>query len=228
MKNLHYSVSLRHAPPGRLESACAALAEAGVDAFHVDLGDGRFTSDLGLGLGAVQVAHATGKPVHVHALMEDPGRHIAAIAAAGATVIYVPVEASAHVHRVLGQIREAGAAAGVAINPGTALTKLSYLFESADRILLLGSEPGSPARAFIGSVFERVRILQENLRYLKKNIPIEGEGWMTIENAARFARFGADSVVLDDAAFFTPEAPQDYTAALKAFRQRVILEQQLV
>lgn len=227
MKTLQFSVALRHAHPGRLESECAALAAAGINAFHVDLSDGRFAPGLGMGLGAIEVARATGVPVHAHCQIEEPGRHVAALAAAGCAVIYIQVESSRHIHRALGQIREAGVAAGIAINPSTPLTKLTYLFDSADRILLLGVEPGAAPRAFVPSVFERVRIVSENVAYLKKNIVIEGEGWMNVENAARFARFGADSVVLDAAGFFNAEA-RDYTEDLSAWRERVAIEQQLV
>lgn len=221
------SAALIHADPGHLAGECAALAAAGVDAFHVDLGDGRFAATYGLGLGAVEAARGAGRPVEAHCLIEEPGPHIAALAAAGCGAIIVHAEACTHLHRVLGQIRDAGASPGVAILPATPLTRLTYALAMADQVLVLGSEPGGARGALSASAFERVRILRENLDYLENAALLSVEGAMTPEHAARFARLGARGLVLDDTGFFAARG-QDHAAALAAFRDAVAAQARVV
>lgn len=221
------AAALIHAHPGHLDAECAALAAAGVYALHIDLCDGRFGPGLGMGLGAVEAARSAGIPVEAHCLLEDPAPQVAPLVAAGCKVIVVHVEACPHVHRVLGMIRDAGASPAVAILPATPLTKLSYVLGAVDQILLLGAEPGAAPRVVAGSVFERVRILRENLDYLGNPALLCVEGGMTAENAARFTRMGARGLVLDNAAFFAARG-QDHAKALGAFRAALSVQAQRV
>ena len=203
MREIHWSASVRRLNLARLKEDLDAVADAGCDALHVDVMDGKFVSDFSLGFEMVATLkeHST-LPCEVHLQIETPERYIERFAHAGCAAITIHAEACIHAHRVLTQIREAGASPGIAINPGTSLTKLDYLLPLVDRVLLLTCDPGECDRAPEATAFERVKILRENIAYREQRIRIYVEGGIDAKSAAIFAQHGADTVVLDDAKLF--------------------------
>lgn len=228
MNRILCSASLLDLPLGRLEEGLQALETGGIDAIHVDLMDGQFAPDIAGSLELVKlVKQCTRLACHAHLMMVQPERHVSRAAEAGADVISVHVEACTHGHRVLSQIREAGVSPGIAINPATPLIHLEYLLPLVDRVSVLVSDPGLEGRGFISSSFDRVKLLRENIRYHGYKALIEVEGLITIPNAARLHRFGAESIVLGTPNFWKGPAPA-YGEALEHFRQGVEVEKHLV
>ncbi len=188
-------LDLRH-----LEEQLGTFESAGADAFHCAVADGAFVPDITCGTRLLEaVKLCTKLPCNVHLMTIEPGKHVAAFAAAGADTITVHAEACPHIHRVLGQIREAGTRVGVALQPTTPLIRLQYILHLVDRVLLLAAEPGTPDAPVLSSAFERVRILSENLRYNESRAVIETAGAATMADAARLVQSGAGAVVLDRA-----------------------------
>lgn len=184
--------------PLRLREAVEGLENAGCGELHVDMMDGRFVRDFGLNTRVVEsLRGACDLPVDVHMMAEQPERHLASLAAAGCSSLTIHVESANHVHRTLSRIRELGMSSGIAINPGTALTKLEYLFPLVDRILLLGQEFGSQASDLPGAMFERVRIVRENLDYQERRTQLQVESGSSASDTARLLDLGADIVVVN-------------------------------
>ncbi|MCH7959005.1 MAG: ribulose-phosphate 3-epimerase [Candidatus Hydrogenedentes bacterium] len=203
MRDIHWSASVRNMNLARLKEDLDAVADAGCDALHVDVMDGSFVSDFSLGFEMVEalIKNST-LSCEVHLQIEAPERYIERFARAGCAAITIHAEACVHAHRVLTQIREAGASPGIAINPGTPLTKLDYLLPQVDQVLVLARDPIEGDRAPESTAFERVKILRENISYREQRIRIHVEGGIDAKSAAIFAHHGADTIVLDDAKLF--------------------------
>ena len=216
---LVYSVSVMHANLVRLENDLTALEAAGCGELHFGVMDGHFAPGFGPGFETIEAVRACcGLPCAAHLMVSDPGRYIERFAEAGCSSITVHVEACVHAHRVLNQIRDAGVSPGIAINPATPLTKLDYLLESADRVLLMTREPGDPGPPLIRAAFERIRLLNENLRYRKLGTRIEAGGELDADHAALVANAGATIIECGRTAIFDGRNPGE---ALEAFRDAV-------
>jgi ribulose-phosphate 3-epimerase len=124
---------------------------------------------------------------------------------AGCSAITVHVETCIHAHRTLEQTRAAGASPGIAINPATPLTKLDFLLDYVDRVLVMTVDPGYAGQTIIPSAFERVRILRQNIEHRELTSRIEVDGNITVENAARLAQLGARVLVLGTSSIFRGE-----------------------
>jgi len=202
----------------RLEEDLVALERGGIDELHFDIMDGAFVPNLTLGFDVIKAARSCCKtPCNAHLMMYRPDEYIGRFVDAGCASISVHLEACAHPHRVLGQIRDAGASPGIAINPATPLTKLDYLLDLVDRVLVMTVDPGYAGQVIIPSAFERVRILSENIRHRRADVKIEVDGNISPENAARLRREGARIFVLGTSAIFKGRGG-DLGASLAEFR----------
>ena len=138
--------SILSADFGRLAADIATVIDAGARLIHVDVMDGHFVPNITIGAPVVKAiapaAHERGAALDVHLMIEHPERYVDAFAAAGADAITVHQEACVHLHRTLAQIREAGAAAGVALNPATPVETLSEVRDLVDLVLIMSVNPG--------------------------------------------------------------------------------------
>jgi len=222
------SASVMCANLGRLEEEFHALEAAGVDELHFDIMDGKFVPNFTLGSDFIKLAKSCVRThCNAHLMVLNPERYIQRFVDAGADSISVHLEACTHPHRVLAQIRDAGASPGIAINPATPLTKLDYLLPLADRVLLMTVDPGYAGQKFIKSGVERCKILHENIRYNEYATRIEVDGNINVENAARLARSGAEIFVLGTSSIFTKERG-DLGGALVNFTSAVREQMHLV
>ena len=208
----------------RLEEELSALASQGAPELYCAVSDGQFAPLIGHGPQLLKGITPRGDcPVHVHLLCENPDAHIDLFAEMGCRVLTVHAEPVPHIHRTLTRIREVGLEAGVALKPGVPLTRLEYLLEYADRILMLAAEPGFPDSHPGPGAHDRVRILRQNLDYLKLDASIQVAGPVTPLQAARFAHLGAHRICVDlgaqDGAYSTA------SEGLKSFREE--LERQM-
>jgi len=203
-----------------LEATLRNLEAQGVDELHFDVADGRFIPQYGFSAALLRAAKAaTRLPCHAHLLAEEPDRMLPALLETGVDVVTVHVETCTHIHRALGLIKDSGAKVGLALTPATALTKVNYCLPLIDRLVLLGTDPVHPAPALSRALFERVRILNENIRYHEYAIEIDVEGPLPAEDAARCLRFGAKRLVLNPQRL--AGLGQDDREALTRYREAV-------
>jgi ribulose-phosphate 3-epimerase len=222
-----YSASVMCANLARLEDDLKALEGAGCDELHFDIMDGHFVPNITLGFDVIKAARGCcAIPASAHLMIEKPERYIDRFVEAGCKTVAVHVEACTHVQRTIDQIRKAGASPSVAINPATPLTKLEYLLDFVDRVLVMTVDPGYAGQKIIASSFDRVRILHENIRYRKLKTRVEVDGNINAGNAALLARQGASVFVLGTSSIFNGKGP--LVDALPAFRDELNKQAHLV
>jgi ribulose-phosphate 3-epimerase len=191
-----------------LGEALAATEEAGADRFHVDVMDGSFVPNLGLGIPIVEaVRRGTSLPVEVHLMIERPERYVDAFAGAGSDRIIVHQEASPNLHRTVYDIRRLGKEVSVGLNPGTPASMLDEVLVDIHGILVMTVNPGFGGQHFIESALGKVRKLRETLRSLKLDREIEVDGGIDAKTAPRAVEAGADVLVAGSSVFGDPGGP---------------------
>lgn len=225
---LRYAASVMCANLARLEDDLRALEAAGCDELHFDIMDGLFVPNFTLGFDIIKAARRVCRiPCHAHLMIIKPENYIERFVEAGCNVITVHTETCVHAHRTLHQIRAAGASPGIAVNPATPLTKLDFLLDSVDRVLIMTVDPGYAGQKIIPAAFERVRILRENIQYRELNVAIEVDGNINVKNAALLANAGADVFVLGTAGIFKGSSSRLGDALLE-FKTKVVEERKIV
>lgn len=226
-QKLKYAASVMCANLGRLEDDLKTLEEAGCDELHFDIMDGSFVPNFTLGFGVIKAARSASRlPCHAHLMITNPGLYVERFVEAGCSIVSVHVETCPHAHRVLEQIRVAGATPAIAINPATPLTKLEFLLDFVDRVMVMTVDPGYAGQHIIPGAFERVRILKENIVYRKRPIDIEVDGNIDVHNAALLANMGANVFVMGTSSIFKNNRPLG--EALRQFKADVDAERRHV
>ncbi|MDX9973679.1 MAG: ribulose-phosphate 3-epimerase [FCB group bacterium] len=225
-EKLTYSASVMCADLGRLEAELKALETSGCDELHFDIMDGQFVPNYTLGFDFIKMARRVcGLPCAAHLMIAQPERYLERFVHAGCSTLTVHVEAGGLIQRTLTQIRTLGASPGIAINPATPLTKLDYLLDYVDRVLVMTVDPGYSGQPIIPSAFERVRILSENIRDRKLPVRIEVDGNINLQNAALLANMGAEILDLGTSSIFVGGDPGE---AFKLFKAAVPVQRHLV
>ena len=209
--------------PSILSANFARLAEeidrverGGATMLHLDVMDGHFVPNLTVGPPVVEsIRKSTRLHLDVHLMIENPERYVTEFVKAGANSVLVHYEACRHLDGTLGMIREAGAMAGVVLNPATPVSVLENVLEVADYVLLMSVNPGFGGQKLIPYVLDKVR--QLNLMRRAKNLalPIEIDGGVHRENLAEVVRAGCDWVVTGSAIFHSA----DPEATVREFRE---------
>ena len=170
--------------------------------------DGHFVPNLTIGPAVVEGARrATGLPLDVHLMIEDPDRYIEAFVQAGADVLTVHIEACRHIHRTLQRIRQLGAKAGVALNPGTPLSAVEEIISELDLLLVMSVNPGFGGQAFIPASVNKVARARALLDAAASSADIEVDGGVDASNAAVLVEAGATVLVAGSAIYGHPEGP---------------------
>jgi ribulose-phosphate 3-epimerase len=187
-----------------LGDAIRAVESAGVSLLHVDVMDGHFVPNISIGIPVVaSLRKATRLQLDVHLMIENPERYIEAFVNAGADMISVHEEATPHLDRALGMIREHGCKAGAVINPATPAMMLTEVLGKVDHVLVMSVNPGFGGQAFIPEAMEKIRELRNLRERHHYNYRIEVDGGIGPENVAEVARAGAQILVAGTSIFHT-------------------------
>ena len=201
MKNI-VAPSLLAADFTRLRDEVNMVNDSEADWLHLDVMDGRFVPNISFGMMIIEAVNGIcQKPLDVHLMIEDPGRYIDQFRNSGADVITVHYEACPHLHRVVQQIRETGAKAGVAINPHTPVTVLEDILEEIDLALIMSVNPGFGGQKFIYRTIPKVKRLKEMITVRNAKALIEVDGGVGLHNAETLLKAGVDVLVAGSSIF---------------------------
>jgi len=207
--------SILSADFARLGEEVAAIEQAGADWVHVDVMDGRFVPNLTIGPVVTEaVKRSTRLPLDVHLMIVEPEKYVEDFVRAGAATVGVQVEACTHLHRVVHQIRDAGARASVVLNPATPPDTVEYVLGDVDQVLVMTVNPGFGGQGFIAAMLDKVRTLRRWIDERGLDVRLEVDGGISPSTVEQVAEAGADTFVAGTAVF----GAKDYAGAIRELR----------
>lgn len=201
----------------RLGDEATAVLQAGADMIHFDVMDNHFVPNLTVGplVCDALVKHGIAAPIDVHLMVKPVDSLVEPFAKAGANYISFHPEASLHIDRTLQLIKSHGLKAGLVFNPATSLDCLTYVMGKIDLILIMSVNPGFGGQAFIPAMLNKIKAARELIDRSGRDIRLEVDGGIKLDNIAEVASAGADTFVAGSAIFQS----DDYQKTIQAMRQ---------
>ena len=215
MKTYRIAPSILSADFARLGEEVNAVITAGADIVHFDVMDNHYVPNLTIGpLVCEAVRRITKAPIDVHLMVKPVDRIIPDFAKAGANIISFHPEASEHIDRTIGLIKEQGCKAGLVFNPATSLSYLDHVIDKLDLVLIMSVNPGFGGQSFIPEALNKLRAARRRIDATGKDIWLEIDGGVKADNIHDIARAGADTFVAGSAIYGKP----DYKAVIDNMR----------
>jgi ribulose-phosphate 3-epimerase len=211
--------SILSADFSRLGEEVRAVLDAGADIVHFDVMDNHYVPNLTIGPLVCEALRKAGvtAPIDVHLMVKPVDRIVPDFARAGATWITFHPEASEHVDRTIGLIREHGCRPGIVLNPASPLNWLDHVLDKIDMVLLMSVNPGFGGQSFIASALPKIARVRELIDRSGREIRIEVDGGVKVDNIKAVAAAGADTFVAGSAIF----GSKDYRATIAAMRAEI-------
>jgi ribulose-phosphate 3-epimerase len=215
MTTYRIAPSILSADFARLGEEVQAVVASGADIVHVDVMDNHYVPNLTVGpLVCQAIRPLTRALIDVHLMVKPVDRIVPDFASAGANIISFHPEASEHIDRTIQLIRDSGCKPGMVFNPATPLTYLDWALDKLDLVLVMSVNPGFGGQKFIRSALEKLREVRRRITASGREVWLEVDGGVKIDNIAEIARSGADTFVAGSAIFGT----KDYKATIAAMR----------
>ncbi len=200
-KNINLCPSMMCADFGNLHNEIGKLEDAGADILHLDIMDGQYVSNFGMGLQDIKyICKTTKLQTEVHLMIENPMKYIELFIDCGADIIYIHPESEYHAITTLQKIGEFGAEAGIVLNPGTSVESIVELLNVTNRVMVMGVNPGNAGQMYLPYAENKIKKLLE----LKEDYQFEigMDGACNTERIQRLSKIGVKNFVLGTAALF--------------------------